>query len=530
MSPSPDADRGSLFACIAAASDRSRPAVVAGDGALTYAQLLDRARHLAFRLGSVDAPVLIYGNKQPAMVVGIVAALRLARPYVPVDASIPPARVARMLAAARPADAVLAQPAPPALARELATHGVRTIVLDPLAAELDADQGLEAAARPCPAPAAGPRQANPEAPAYVLFTSGTTGEPKGVPIPHAALRHFTDWLLATHAFVPSTETFLNQAPFSFDLSVMDLYGALLTGGTLFALGREELADMRALFRRLDGARLTVWVSTPSFARLCLAEPRFAQSMLPALRRFLFCGETLPVDVVQALQQRFPGVEVWNMYGPTETTVAVTAVRITAAMAASGCPLSVGYPAPGIDVWIAAPDDPLRILPHGSYGEIVIAGPQVASGYLPPHAGAAAFIALPDGRRAYRTGDLGWIDPDDGALACAGRLDRQIKLHGYRIELEEIEARLRAVPGVTDGAVLAVERDGRPDHLVAAVVGGDADAPPLPEGARPLVQVVRAALAEWLPDYALPRLVRRVRALPLTPNGKIDRRALREMLG
>ncbi len=512
----------SLFDRIAAAPDRGRAAVVGGDGALTYGQLLDRARRLARRLGAGEAPVLLYGDKQPAMVVGLVAALELGRPYVPLDAASPAGRTTRVLDAARPADAVLAQPPPPWLARELTTRGIRSVVLDPLAAAAVVSGGDAIVP-------ATPRSQDAEDAAYILFTSGTTGEPKGVPIPHRALRHFADWLLATHAFTPGGETFLNQAPLAFDLSVMDLYGALLTGGTLFTLGRAEVADPRLLFRRLDGAPLTVWVSTPSFARVCLAEPRFAQPMLPALRRFLFCGETLPVGVAQALHRRFHRAEVWNMYGPTETTVAVTSVCISPAMAAAGQPLPVGLPAPGVDVWIASPDAPATRLPPGSRGEIVVAGPQVCAGYLPSGTDTGAFVTLADGRRAYRTGDLGCIDPGSGLLSCGGRLDRQIKLHGYRIELEEVEARLRTVPGVTDGAVLSVDRDGQPDHLVAAVVAGSAGTAPLPDGGRALAHHVRTALSEWLPDYALPRLVHRVGALPLTANGKVDREALRAMI-
>ena len=513
---------GSLFARIAEAPSLDRHAVVGPDGALTWAELLDRAQRLAESLGTEPSPVLVYGHKQPAMVVAILAALRLGRPYVPVDLSAPPARIARMLEAARPTDAVFAQDPPAALAEELAARDTRTVALDPLAAGLTAG----------PAPAAGDLPAHdPDGPAYIVFTSGTTGDPKGVPIPYGALRHFADWLLATHPFVAGGEVFLNQAPLSFDLSVMDLYGALLTGGTLFAVAWDELVDPRRLFRRLDGGPITTWVSTPSFARFCLAEPRFAQDMLPGMRRFLFCGETLPVGVARELLARFPRAEVWNMYGPTETTVAVTAVRITDAMVASDRPLSVGQAAPGTDVWIADPADPLRRLADGDRGEIVIAGPQVAAGYLPPaDAASNPFFTLPDGRRAYRTGDLGAVDPHDGSIACGGRLDGQIKLHGYRLELEEIEAHLRAVPGVGDGAVLAIERDGRPDHLVAVVVGAPDDPSSLPAGGRPLTQLVRAALAESLPDYALPRLVRRVPALPLTSNGKVDRRALRETLG
>jgi D-alanine--poly(phosphoribitol) ligase subunit 1 len=500
--------------------------VVAPGGSITYAELLDRARTLAFRLGGRHSPVLVYGQKEPAVIVSFLAALRVGRPYVPIDASLPPGRIARMVAATRPGDAVLVGEPPPALARALIECGVGAIALDPLGAQVRwAIEYVDSKRRgPCPPDA--------ETLAYVLFTSGTTGDPKGVPISCGALEHFTDWLLATHPFVRSGEIFLNQAPLAFDLSVIDIYGALLTGGTLFMVGREEAADPRRLFHRLDGAALTTWVSTPSFARFCLAEPRFAQPMLPDLRRFLFCGETLDPVVARELLARFPQAEAWNMYGPTETTVAVTAVRISTTLAASDRPLPVGRPAPDIDLWIADPDDPSRRLAGGARGEIVIAGPQVASGYLMPAASNAAdgapgpFFTLRDGRRAYRTGDLGSIDPADGMLSCAGRLDRQIKLRGHRIELEEIEAHLRAVPGVADAAVLAIDRDGRPDHLVAFVVGATA----LPSGGRALAEHLRSALVEHLPAYALPRFVRSVPSLPLTAHGKLDRRALGEMAG
>jgi D-alanine--poly(phosphoribitol) ligase subunit 1 len=310
---------------------------------------------------------------------------------------------------------------------------------------------------------------------------------------------------------------------------MDLYGALLTGSTLFSITREETADPRLLFARLAGAALTVWVSTPSFARFCLAEPRFRQEMLPGLRRILFCGETLPPAVARELGQRFPAAEIWNTYGPTEATVAVTAVRVTDAMAASGQPLPIGQAAAGMAVWIADPADPLRRLPAGASGELVIAGPQVARGYLtsePVADRSGPFVPLADGDMAYRTGDLGHIGVTDGLLYCAGRLDRQVKLHGYRLELEEIETHLRQLPGVSDAAVVTVERDGRPDYLIAFVVPVDAAAAQtLPNATPALTRSIRASLAERLPAYALPRSVRLLPSPPLTANGKLDRRFL-----
>jgi D-alanine--poly(phosphoribitol) ligase subunit 1 len=327
----------SLFARIASMPTLDRPAVVGEHGTLAWSELLDRARGLALRLDPVRAPVVLYGHKEPAMVVGMVAALTRGRPYVPVDPVAPPGRIARMIDAAQPTDAVLTHPAPAELVRELAARGIRTIALDPLATDVAARDAH--AAIPTPSPV------GPETLAYVLFTSGTTGEPKGVPIPHRALVHFIDWLLATHEFVPGGETFLNQAPFSFDLSVMDLYGALTTGGTLFTLGRDELADARRLFARLDGAPLTVWVSTPSFAHV----PRGAAVRAPML----------PSSAASSLRRDAAG----RRRGSRFPAPGLEHVRSTGRPSRDGgadhagdggdrSALPVGRPAPGVDVWIA----------------------------------------------------------------------------------------------------------------------------------------------------------------------------------
>lgn len=445
---------------------------------ITRAALAGRVAELTGQLAGDGSPVLLYGHKQPEMFAGMLAALQVGRPYVPVDSSLPEARVRRIAEIARPGDVVAAEPLP------LALDGLRPAPARP---------GL----------------------AYILFTSGTTGAPKGVQIPRRALGHFCRWLLGSQGFAPGAEVFLNQAPLHFDLSVMDVYPALLTGGAIWPVLRGDVADPRRLFARLDGAPLTTWVSTPSFARFCLAEPSFDFRMLPRLRRFLFCGETLPPAVARAVMGRFPAAAIWNTYGPTETTVAVTLVRITEAMAATGAPLPVGRPAPGMDVWIADPGDPNRALPAGTEGEIVIAGPQVGAGYL--GAAPGGFCTLAGGRAAYRSGDRGRFDPSHGLLYCHGRLDRQVKLHGYRLELGEIEAVLRRQPGVDDAAVLAVARDGRTEYLAAFVIGTAE------------VRGLRRALARDLPAYAIPRLIRPLAQPPLTANGKLDRRALEEMV-
>ena len=153
------------------------------------------------------------------------------------------------------------------------------------------------------------------------------------------LTTFLDWMLEEQELMEAGETFLNQAPFSFDLSVMDLYLSLATAGTLFSIGKEEIANPKKLYAAFARSAITSWVSTPTFAQMCLVERGFVQTMLPQLRRFLFCGETLAPETASQLLDRFPNADVWNTYGPTEATVACASVRVTRDLLARYSPLA-----------------------------------------------------------------------------------------------------------------------------------------------------------------------------------------------
>jgi D-alanine--poly(phosphoribitol) ligase subunit 1 len=470
-----------------------RPAHLSGGRRLCYGELVERsgalAAFLAASLPDRGAPVAVLGHKQPELLIAFLAAIRAGHAYVPIDDSLPSHRVRRILALAGAA-----------------------LVLTP----------DEIAARSAGAAAPADRCLGPHTPVYVMFTSGSTGEPKGVVITRGNLAHFLGWMLAEHRFAEGGEVFLNQAPFSFDLSVMDTYLSLLTGGTLVSLTRDEIGNPKRLYAALAGAGITTWVSTPSFARLCLAEPSFTAAMLPRLRRWLFCGETLAPEIAAALLDRFPQAEVWNTYGPTEATVACTSIRIDRAVLARHNPLPIGRPMPGTR--LLAVDAAGQVVPDGARGELVIAGPNVSPGYLGrPDLTERAFATL-DGAQAYRTGDWGrW---QDGLLFWEGRLDDQVKVAGHRIELGDVEANLRALPGVRDAAALVLRRPGRPEALAAAVIPAGDDRPA--ERAA-LARALAERLAERLPAYMLPRKLVVLDAFPLTPNGKIDRRALAERL-
>jgi D-alanine--poly(phosphoribitol) ligase subunit 1 len=354
-----------------------------------------------------------------------------------------------------------------------------------------------------------------------LFTSGSTGEPKGVIITLGCLEHFVRWMLEEQKFVPLGETFLNTAPFSFDLSVMDLYCSLAMGGTLFSVGRDLVANPKMLYRALGNSGATTWVSTPSFAQMCLVEEKFSEGMLPRIRRFLFCGETLAAQTAARLLERFPRAQVWNMYGPTEATVATTSVRIDVSILEKYSALPVGRPTPGTDVLVVS--EAGETLPAQERGEIVIAGPNVSPGYLRrPELTAAAFFEQGD-QRAYRTGDQGRFR--DGLLFFEGRMDSQLKISGYRIEVGDVEANLLALPSVRDAIVTPVIKNGATQSLAAFVVLSSR----IEASHFALTQSLRRQLAERLPVYMLPRKFVFLDAFPLTANGKADRAQLAQCL-
>ena len=459
----------------------------------TYGELLARARavagYLRSRLPDDASPVVVLGHKEPEMLAGFLGAVGSGHPYIPLDSSLPAHRVGSVTAAANAA----------------------LTLTPPQIAALSPDEGAEL------------RAPRPEAPFYIIFTSGSTGDPKGVVITTACLDAFVDWMLTEHRFVEGGETFLNQAPFSFDLSVMDLYLSLTTGGTLYSITRREIADFKSLFQALDSAGLTAWVTTPSFAQLCLAERSFAAGRLPGLRHFLFCGETLLPDTANRLLDRFPTAEVWNTYGPTEATVATTSVLITKEIAARPGALPIGRPRPGTRMYLR--DEQGAVAAAGERGEMVIAGPNVSPGYLGrPDLTETVFFHEADGHRAYRTGDWGrWRDD---LLYFEGRQDSQIKLHGYRIELADIEENLNALSEVRDSVIVPVVRHGAVQFLAAFVVPNEA----CPDEAAALAaaDALRARLAERVPNYMLPRKVYFQTFLPMTANGKANRRLLSEM--
>jgi len=465
---------------------------LSGDKTLTYGELRGRsdglASYLTKRFSDDRRPIAVLGHREPEMLIAFLGAVKSGRPYVPIDIALPQTRIDQILASSNAA-----------------------LTLTP-------DQIRQFSASELGAPTI-PVEKNE--PFYILFTSGSTGEPKGVIITLACLEHFISWMLAEQQFSNRVEVFLNQAPFSFDLSVMDLFCSLATGGTLFSISRDLVENPKKLYRALASSGVTTFVSTPSFAQMCLVEDKFAEAMLPSVRRFLFCGETLAPQTAAQLLARFPQAQVWNMYGPTEATVATTSIHVDAAILEKYSPLPVGRVMSGTKIFIV--DEKGAELPANERGEIIITGPNVSPGYAGRSDLTARVFFEYRGLRAYKTGDLGCFR--DGLLFFEGRIDEQIKLSGYRIELGDVEANLRALPTVRDAVVLPVKKSGAAQSLTAFVTllarNETSDFK--------LAHNLRSQLGERLPAYMLPRKFIFLDTFPMTANGKVDRAALTRSL-
>lgn len=482
------------------AADPLRTALINRDGSLTYAELEARSEAFAGWLlthAASEHPVVICGDKEMDFLPCLFGVLKSGRAYVPIDSAVPADRAAQILEDVTPSAVV-----------------DFTGKLDPGEIPLLHQEDLEIIL-------AAPTEQVPECcwvsgedTVYILFTSGSTGRPKGVSITAENLAAFAEGV--AHWYPEQGGVILHQISYSFDVSGCAVYAGLSHGMTLFTVDHEMVADFPELFRQLAGSGLTFWVSTPSFAELCVQSRAFDASMLPGLKQFLFCGEVLTHTLCDALAARFPQADVVNTYGPTETTVLVTAVSVTEAMRRDSLPIPIGAP---VDGTVLRLEDETGVVTDE--GELVILGKSVGPGYLGrADLTARSFFTDPaSGLRGYRTGDL--CCRRNGLYYYQGRLDNQLKLDGYRIELEDIETNLQKLPNVLRAAVLP-KRDGeKVTSLIAFLLLEE------PDGLSSLKRTIalKREAARYLPGYMIPRRFIVVDAFPLNVNGKIDRKAL-----
>jgi amino acid adenylation domain-containing protein len=479
-----------------------RTALRAGATALSYVALEARANRLARVLrargvgrGQRVGLCVERGSDMLAAVLGI---LKSGAAYVPLDPSFPEARLRFMADDAQLA--LLVSTA--ALAGSVGLPRERQLLLD-----ADADTIAAAPDTRLPVDSA---RAQPADPAYVIYTSGSTGKPKGVVVPHRAVVNFLT-SMACEPGLTTDDVLVAVTTLSFDIAVLELLLPLTLGATVALATRDAALDGRALRSLLETHRASVMQATPVTWRLLLEAGWTGRTPFKAL----VGGEALPPDLADQLLAR--GVELWNMYGPTETTVWSTCAHVTDTSKG----ITIGKPIANTIVRIL--DTQNALCPIGVPGELCIGGAGVALGYWArPELTAERFIADPfsvtpgEGARLYRTGDRArWRN--DGTLEHLGRLDDQVKLRGFRIEVGEIEAGIAQHSAVREVAVIAREDAPGDKRLVAYVVAED------PPG--DFVDQLRALVRAASPEYMVPAHFVMLAALPRTPNGKLDRRAL-----
>lgn len=455
----------------AALLDPARPhqlAISGSDDALNWQQLsvavTDWAKRYQRCQPQAMTPVVLYGHQQAEFAVAIYSCLLHNIPYIPVDCIYPQERLKE-----------ICQLASAPYYYDVAT---RQFV---------------------PTGETGQPLAEPDL-AYIMFTSGSTGKPKGVQIGRESVWHFMQWVRQDFA-LPDVPVLMNHAVFSFDLSLIPLLANLATGGHIVLNAKEDIAAENWL-EHLKNNAVSVWVSTPSFAYQKLLSPQFNSDYLPALSVFVFIGEVLNKALVKQLRRRFPQAKILNSYGPTEATIATTVVEITDEILASENDL--------LPVGTMMPESRMEITADG---ELIIWGKNVMRGYLGLPQENAAKLLRREGEswRGYKTGDLGY---EDGLIYCQGRNDSQIKLNGYRIEINEIENRLLAMSGIREAVVLPLMKAGGGVLRIAAFCVTNL-AP----------EAIKHSLAQVVPPYMVPSQIIIQEALPLNPNGKIDRKLL-----
>ncbi|WP_042000602.1 non-ribosomal peptide synthetase, partial [Streptomyces sp. AcH 505] len=485
-----------------------KPALIAADGRLTYAELNARANRLARRLVELgvgpEGLVAIAVARRTDLVVGMLAVLKAGGSYVPVDPDYPPDRVRYMIEDSDPVLVLTTRDMDERIGSECG--GTLTFVLD--------DPRLERTLRQHAATDLVDEHRNapllPHHPAYVIYTSGSTGRPKGVVVEHRALSAFVRHCRTEDAPAVSGLSVM-QASASFDQSVGSLHAPLISGG---CVRLATLPDLAETARTEPGfRRATFMKATPShLALLATMDRDVSPSGIITLG-----GEQLRGDLLSPWRETVPEVTVINVYGPTEATGHCLEHVIMPGTEVPPGPVPIGTPHAGVRVYVL--DSALRPVAPGVTGEVYLAGRQLARGYLGRgRLTAERFPADPfgaPGSRMYRTGDLArWNGA--GELLFAGRADHQVKLRGYRIELGEIESALAARPGVARAVVLLREDQPGDQRLVAYVV---TDPGTWDESA------ARVELACLLPEFMMPSAIVALDALPLTPNGKLDRAAL-----
>src|SRR5438874_852057 len=506
-----------------------RPAIEVTGSQLSYSELGERAKSFAATIQANANPrgvplTAVFAYRSQTAYAGVLGALMAGHGYVPLNRTFPIDRTRLMLEKSTCRSLVVDKKSEPQLSELLRGLTTPMVILCPdsvdateVSAKLPghrvvgANELLEAECWRLP-------NVSQNGIAYLLFTSGSTGQPKGVMVTHANVLHYVDHVIKRYG-IENTDRLSQTFDLTFDLSAHDLFVTWATGACLCVPTQKQMIKPGAF---INEARLTAWFSVPSTAIFMRRLGELKPGLYPHLRLSLFCGEALPVDVVRDWSRAAPSSVIENIYGPTELTIGCTAYRWNNQTSLAECEqgiVPIGEPFEDMEALIV--DEDLREVPAGGQGELIMTGPQLSKGYwCDEEKTKRAFVPI-TGRKGfyYRTGDRVRRSAPDKPLIYLVRLDNQVKVLGHRVELGEVEAVVRSLSGVGAVVALAWPNSSNADGIELFLETEKFD-----------TESLMKQLKTKLPSYMVPRRIRTLPRLPLNPNGKYDRKALQAMVG
>ena len=502
---------------------KERPDAVAvsmDDVRISYGELEELSTALAAavtELGCVRGDrACLMTPKTPQAITAMLGVLETGAAYVPIDVDSPAPRVARIVQSADP-QVVIYDESARELLDEVRRLGAIPQDTPELLLETDGSARATTESRGAHPAAAGAGSSDI---AHLLFTSGSTGDPKGVAITHANVLSFVEWAVR-HFRMKAGERVSGHAPLHFDLSTFDIFGAFAVGAELHLVPARLNAFPKELGDLIRRSRLTQWFSVPSVMTYMAMFD--AVRDFPDLERVIWCGDVLPSRILRQWMSHVPHATFTNLYGPTEATIASSYYTVTPDSGSVPDPIPIGHACGGEELLVL--DDALSPVPPGTIGDLYIAGVGLSPGYWrSPELTERVFLRDPRSQeprdRIYRTGDLARVD-EEGLVYFVGRADSQVKHRGYRVELGEIEAALSTVAEVGEGAVVGVPVEGIAGTAICCAYT------PV-QGSEIEPAYLRGELSRLIPAYMLPSRWLRLDALPKNANGKIDRPKLREL--